>query len=164
MNKELFEALNWQISIETNAYIFYMDAATEFASECLYGFSEFLEESACEELAHADKIRKFLLKNGEKPVVNVNALNGTSTEELNPLLIFDDILRREKEVTVLINGIIDMAFKAGEYATVSFMQSFVDEQLKSVKEISDIIQKIKMIGDDNGALLALDAEFKNRNK
>ena len=153
MNEEVFEILNSQISTEISAYVFYTNAASLFANNCLDVFAKFLEKSAREELECANKMRKFLLANNTLPIIGDFAIT-SSNQDFDPLAIFEDILRREQVVTESINEIVEIALKAHDYATSSFMQFFVDKQLKSIKVISDIIYKLKIIGENKIDLLS----------
>ncbi len=59
-------------------------------------------------------------------------------------------------VTGLINDLMALAMKENDYAAVSFLQWFVNEQVEEEASVGDVLARLKMIGDNTSALYNLD--------
>jgi ferritin len=57
---------------------------------------------------------------------------------------------------------MDLAVKEKDYATQNMLQWFVKEQVEEEANASEIVAKIKMIGERIGHLLCLDHELGKR--
>ena len=77
----------------------------------------------------------------------------------NALAVFEDVMALEQQVTALINNLMKLSIVEGDFATQSILQWFIDEQVKGEFEVNTILEKLRMIGDDKSALLALDSEL-----
>jgi hypothetical protein len=80
----------------------------------------------------------------------------------SPLAAFEDALRHEQLVTGWINDLADLAFNEKDHATSSMLQWFIDEQVEEEATTSEIVERLKLIGDSKGALFFLDNELKQR--
>ena len=72
------------------------------------------------------------------------------------LKVFESPLEKEREVTKSIYGLYKIAQDESDFATVSFLQWIVDEQVEEEKVVSDMIDKLKMAGGNSDSLLLLD--------
>ena len=68
-------------------------------------------------------------------------------------------LRQEQKVTASIDRIVKLARQEGDYATDSFLQWFVDEQVEEEELVDDLVQKLRLIGDFKPGLYLLDREL-----
>lgn len=57
---------------------------------------------------------------------------------------------------------MDLAISEKDYATVNFLQWFVNEQVEEEASFSEILDKLKLIGDDKRGLFMLDKELGQR--
>ena len=67
-----------------------------------------------------------------------------------------------KVVTSLINGLVKLAREENDYATESFLQWYVTEQVEEEANPAEMIQKLKYVGKDGRGLLMLDKELAAR--
>ncbi len=65
-------------------------------------------------------------------------------------------------MTASINAIYAQAVKNDDYATQIFLQWFITEQVEEEASAAEMVERLKMAGDDRAALLMLDAEMKGR--
>jgi len=71
----------------------------------------------------------------------------------------ESALMHEQKVTASIDRIVKLARVEGDYATDSFLQWFVDEQVEEEEVIDDVLQKLRLIGDFKPGLYLLDREL-----
>jgi ferritin len=76
------------------------------------------------------------------------------------LEILEVSLNHEKEVTRRINNLMKMAIELNDYASVSFLQWYIDEQVEEEANFAELIDKVNMIGDKG--IYMLDRELGHR--
>jgi ferritin len=76
--------------------------------------------------------------------------------------IFEKALEHEKIVTKSIFNIVKNANDEGDFATVSFMQWFINEQVEEEANASQLVSKIKMVCENPSALYLFDQELATR--
>ncbi len=155
-----FELLNKQVTHEFYAAYLYLSMAADFANKGLQGFSHWMKMQAEEETEHAMKIFDYLNERGVK--VKLEQVGTPKNEWTSALNAFEDGLNHEKKVTALIHALIETATNEKDYASVNFLQWFVDEQVEEESSAQEIIDKIKMLGEDKKALYLLDKELGKR--
>jgi ferritin len=65
-------------------------------------------------------------------------------------------------VTASIHAIYALAVQENDYATMSMLKWFIDEQVEEEKNADEIIQHLKLIGNDGVGLLMLDRKLAER--
>ena len=156
MDKKVSELLNTQINKEFYSAYLYLDMANFYSSRGLDGFANWYEIQAKEEQDHA----MYMQNNGEAVTLEAIAKPDKTFETLmDPLTA---ALEHEKYVTSLINDIYDAAAAARDHRTMQFLDWFVKEQGEEEKNSSDLIQKMKLFGDDVRSLYLLNQELQAR--
>ena len=61
-----------------------------------------------------------------------------------------------------INDCVTLAIQESDHSTNTFLQWFVAEQVEEEAAADDIVQKLKLIGDNSSGLYLLDTELMNR--
>lgn len=156
-HKEIEKALNDQISKEANSSQLYLSMASWAEQNGLSGISQFLYMHADEERMHMLKLVKFVNERGGKarvPALGAPKDKFNSVEEL-----FNDLLSHEIMVTNSINEIVHLCIEKRDYTTHNFMQWYVAEQLEEEALAREILDKIKLIGNDKGGLYLLDRDI-----
>jgi ferritin len=59
----------------------------------------------------------------------------------------------------MINALYEVAIKEQDYATQVHLQWFLTEQVEEEKNAGEIVERVKMAGNQPAALLLLDREF-----
>ena len=113
-------------------------------------------EQAEEEREHALKILDYLLEVGAR--VKLAALPPLPSEYKSVLAAAEAALKSEKKVTKQIHDLVALADKEKDYATRSFLNGFVDEQVEELKHTGDLLQLAKMAGDN---LLQLESHLRH---
>jgi ferritin len=158
MNKKLSDAINTQINYEFESAHVYLAMQAYVSQLGLEGFENWLAIQYEEEVFHAKKMFKYLTERGEKVVIT--GFENPQAEFNGILDVFETALKHEKGVTSRINNLMKIAYEVNDYASVSFLQWFVDEQVEEEDNFSKIIDKIKLVKD--GGLYMLDKELLTR--
>jgi ferritin len=113
--------------------------------------SLFLNQSN-EEREHMIKLFEYVLEQESDPIVpNYNFMDEGELE-FNILHLFQMSLSNERKVTNSINKIISKCKEVGDYTTENFLQWFVNEQREEENKFKEIIDNLKIVGDDKVGL------------
>lgn len=160
INEKVGKILNEQVNKELYSAYLYLSMSAYFSDLGLLGFANWMRIQAQEEQAHAMFIYDFLLDRGEKVVLS--AIDAPPSTWANSLNVMEEVLKHEVYVTSLINNIVSVAEEVKDRATMSYMNWFVDEQVEEEANAKEIIDKLKLIGDDKSALYLLDKDLSTR--
>lgn len=160
LGKAVEDAMNEQIKNEFFSAYQYLSMAAYCESENLSGFAQWMRTQAQEETEHAMKIYNFILdRNGR---VVLQGIEGPVVEFGSPLEVFEQALEHEQSVTAMINDLYALSLRENDYASQTFLQWFVTEQVEEEKNAGDVLDTLKMIGDKSEALFLLDRELGQR--
>lgn len=160
INEKVGKILNEQVNKELYSAYLYLAMSAYFSDMGLLGFANWMRIQAQEEQAHAMLIYDFLLDRGEKVILT--SIDAPQTAWSSPIAVMEEVAIHENYVTGLINNIISVAEEAKDRATMSYMNWFVDEQVEEEANAKEIIDKLKLIGDDKSALYLLDKDLSAR--
>ena len=156
-NERIESALNQQINMELQAYYTYLAASAYFEEMGLKGFAHWMFHHAEEEREHAMKIYHFV--HSRRGNVQFFALGAPETNWDSAKDVVESALAHEQKVTASIDNIVGLAREERDYATDSFLQWFVDEQVEEEEVVDDLLQKLNLIGDFKPGLYLLDREL-----
>ena len=71
-------------------------------------------------------------------------------------------MKHERHISSCINNIVNLAIQEKDHATINFFQWFVSEQVEEEANAVNIVEKMKMIGDNKSGLFMLDRELGQR--
>jgi ferritin len=154
------DALNEQIKQELYSSYVYLAVAAYCERASLPGFAHWMSVQSAEERTHAMKLYDFILDRGGK--VELKAIDAPASEFGSPMQIAEKALEHEKLVTGLIEDLYELAVKEHDYAAVSMLQWFIDEQVEEEKNATLLVDQVRMVGDNRAALLMLDMELGKR--
>merc|ERR1712066_1170271 len=151
--KEDCEALvNKQINMEMYASYVYMSMAYCFDRDdvAYNGFSEFFKKNSDEEREHGEKFIKYQNRRGGK-VVFQDIAKPTTMEWGTPLEAMEAALELEETVNQSLLDLHKASDDKGDAHLCDFLEGeFLTEQVDGIKEIGDMITKIKRAGDGLG--------------
>ncbi len=154
MNQELVDAINEQLNFEIESAHIYLAMAGYISTLGLEGFENWMFVQYEEELAHAKKFMAYLAERGERAIIKGFSDPKNTYESL--LDAFETSLKHENEVTARINNIMSIAHEVKDYAAISFLQWFVDEQVEEISSFTQVIDQIKLVKDAGLYLLDKD--------
>ena len=161
MLKESIEkALNKQINWELYSAYLYLSMAAYFDSINLKGFSHWMRMQFQEELNHAMKLFDYVSERGGRVVLE--AIEKPPSEWKSPLDAFEAVYNHEVKVTGLINELVELALKERDHATYNMLQWFVNEQVEEEASADEIVQKLRLVGDEGRAIFMIDRELAQR--
>lgn len=160
IKENIEKAINDQIQMELAAAYTYLSMAAYFESRAFDGFAHWMKLQRAEEDEHAMRFYRYLHDRDGR--VKLQALEEPTHEFSSPLDVFEKSLENEKKVTASIHALYELAQSEKDYATVSMLKWFVDEQVEEERNALDMVDKLKLAGDHPGALLLVDREAGRR--
>lgn len=160
VSRKMTKSINNQINAELYSAYLYMAMAAYASFKGLKGAANWFTVQAKEEMIHAQKFYDYLISQGSQIVLAAIDQPPTQFRSLEDL--FRQTLSHEQKVTGLINGLARLARDENDNATGIFLQWFVTEQIEEEESARDIVDKVKLIGNDGPALLMLDKELAAR--
>ncbi|NOX60212.1 MAG: ferritin [Planctomycetes bacterium] len=143
----VMDKLNQQIANEFGAAHNYLAMACRFDELGLKMLSQWFFRQGEEEREHGRKILNYLLETGAK--VSLQATPAPSGDIDNPLAIVRAALEQEKEVTRQINEIAATAEQHKDFATRSFINWFIDEQVEEVSTMTELLNLVELAGENH---------------
>ena len=160
LSTKIQKALNDQINAEFVAAYIYLSMSAYFTSVNLNGFASWMLAQAQEEMGHAMRIYNFV--NDREGKIQLKQVAAPPATWKTPLDAFQAAYAHEQKVTGMIYDIVDLSLKERDHATNSYMQWFVNEQVEEEATASDVVNKLKLVGDDANGLFLLDRDLGTR--
>ena len=160
IKKAVQEAFNEQIKNEIYSSYLYLSMHAHFTSANLSGFANWMRVQSGEEWLHAMKLYDFLLDRGGKAILQ--AIPQPPTDFKSPLEIMQQVYEHEQHVTESIHKLYEVATKEADYPAQVMLHWFINEQVEEEKNASEIVERLKIFGDNPAALFEIDQELKTR--
>ena len=157
MNKKIEKALNDQIKVEASSSQDYLAMASWAERQGFSGTSAFLYRHSDEERMHMLKLVKFVNDRGGRAIIP--ELKKPVSDYKTLKSVFQTLHDNEVNVTSEINNVVDICLKEKDYTTHNFMQWYVAEQIEEETLARNILDKLKLVGNDNGALYLFDRDL-----
>lgn len=154
INQTVQDAINEQIKNELYSAYLYLAMSAQFEAEGFSGFAKWTRLQAEEEVEHAMKLFDYINERGGR--VNLQAIDQPPSAFGSPLSVFEEVFKHEQKVTGLINNLYEVALKESDYATQVMLHWFIEEQVEEEDNASQMVERLKMAGDNKGAILQLD--------
>jgi ferritin len=137
-SERFVEALNEQIGREFRAAHQYTAVAAYYDRLTYPRLAKFFYDQAEEERGHAMKMVGYLRDTGaDLSLGEVPAPRTEFADHVEPIRL---ALESEKKVSVSISGLFEIARETNDYASESFMQWFVDEQVEEEATMDALLQ------------------------
>ena len=76
--------------------------------------------------------------------------------------VLEKTLIHEQNVTKSINELMALATEEKDYATKAHLDWFISEQVEEEAGVSEIVGKLRLVGDDSNGLFFIDKELSSR--
>jgi len=162
ISPKMFEALTEQINEELYSSYLYLAMSAHCEAKSFKGFGAWLRVQFQEEQLHALKLMDHVLARGGQ--VTLRAIAAPPAEFGAPTQIFEAVLEHERHITGCVHKLHALAVAEKDVAAQVFMQWYVNEQVEQEANASEIVDKLKMVGDRLGSMLYLDKEYGKRGK
>ena len=156
------EALNRHVQQESFSSYLYLAMSAWCEAKAWKGFARWLRVQADEELDHAKKSLDFLLARGGEAKLGAIEAPPSSWSSIND--VFEKVLEHERKVTAFVSDLHGVAEAEKDKASAIFLQWFIAEQVEEEARASEIVDKLRMVGDRPGSALYLDKEYGKRGK
>lgn len=160
LKENVEKALNEQINAELYSAYLYQAMGAYFEEKSLSGFAHWMDMQAVEEMEHARKIYDFVNERGGRVILA--GIEKPKNEWESPLEAFEDSLAHEEKITAMINDLVGLADQENDYATRSFLQWFVDEQVEEEDSVGEIVDKLNLLSDSPRGLFMMDQNLGSR--
>jgi ferritin len=160
LSKKMIDALNEHMNKEMYSAYLYMSMSAHSDSMGLKGFANWFMVQYHEEMFHAMKVFEYIQAQGGH--VKLLQIDEPPSEWESPLDLFQKTLAHEQMVTARIYTLMDLAIEEKDHATRIFLQWYVTEQVEEEENDNEIIDQLRLIGDNPQGLLMLDRELGGR--
>jgi ferritin len=160
MNKKVQAAVNGQIQIEQYSSYLYLAMSAYCESKNLKGFAHWLKIQSQEEQTHAMKLYQHVLDRGGK--IELKEIAAPGTEFGAPLELFEKVLAHEIEITGKVNALYEIALKEKDYPLQLLLHWFIEEQVEEEAAASEVLERLRLIGDKGGSIIYIDKEMGKR--
>ena len=160
LSPKIQEALNKQVNAEMYSAYLYLAMSAYFDGMNLKGCAHWMRVQYDEEMVHAFKIYDFIGERGGEVALEAIAKPDPKLE--SPLGVFEEALEHERKVTGMIHDLVALAMEERDYATNSFLQWFVDEQVEEEASVDEIVQQLRMVSESKNGLFMVDRHLADR--
>jgi len=153
--------INKQINMELYACHTYQAMSFYFDRDdvAMHGFAKFFSKNAKEEYDHAEKLMKYQNKRGGR-IVHQDIKKPDRDEWGTGLDALQAALALEKAVNQSLLDLHAVADGHGDKQMCDFLESeYLEEQVDAIKELSDMITKLKRVGPGVGEYIFDKEEF-----
>lgn len=156
----ILEALNEHLNKEYFSAYYYLSMVAYFKDRSLDGFAHWMLTQHKEELIHALKVFNYI--NDRDGRVKLMALDKPSHDWVSPSTAIEDAYKHEVDVSERINKLVELCIKENDHMTNNFLQWFVSEQVEEEASFKQLVDRMKLIGNDGQAIFMLDLELSKR--
>ncbi len=160
IKETISKAINQQINREMFSEYFYLAMASFFENKGLSGFANFFKVQVEEERFHAMKFYNYLNERGGR--VRLSNIEAPQDDFNSPLEVFEMALKHEEFITKSINDLMELAMNEKDFATMSLLNWFIDEQVEEEASMNTIVDQLRMINNEGHGLMMLDKELATR--
>jgi ferritin len=157
LTEEMEQALNDQIHQEAKASAMYLAMASWADNHGFANSAEFLYKQSGEEREHMMKLFKYVNDVGGRAVSPEISQIQHDYDSLK--VVFEQALEQEISNTQSINRVVDRCYKLKDYATLKFMQWYVDEQVEEEYVARRILELFDVIGTEGVGLYMIDKKI-----
>jgi ferritin len=157
ISSKIESALNRQIDLEGFSSMYYLSMASWCEIKGYNGIAQFLYHHSDEERVHMLKLFRYINDRGghalvpglESPPKDFQSIQG----------IFEIVLSHEVKVSNEINALVELCIQEKDYTTHNFLQWYVTEQIEEESLARNVLDKLKLIGEDKGGMYLFDRDL-----
>lgn len=145
LNKKVEDICNRQIEREGYSSNLYLAMASWAENKGLAGVASWLYVQADEERLHMLKFIKYVNERGGTallPAFKQPPVKYKSVQDM-----FKDVLKHEQFISASINEVLSVANDEKDFATASWIQWFVNEQIQEESSARIILDKLALAGE-----------------
>ena len=147
LKKKIEDILNTQIEKEGYSSNLYLAMASWAEANGYSGIAQWLYAQSDEERIHMLKIIKYINERDGHAIIP--SFKEAPKDQTNITDMFKAILEHERYITDSINSIVALTLEEKDFTTQSWVQWFVNEQIEEEAQVTEILDKLKLLGDNN---------------
>ena len=156
LSQKLHDAINAQINAELWSAYLYLAMSLDAEAKGYKGVANWFYVQFQEEQDHARIFMNFL--NSRDAKVTLLPIEEVPATWDSVLDMFKQTLEHEKKVTSLINNLAANANEDRDYASISRLNWFIDEQVEEEENARDMIATVEAVEDNKYGMYMLDKE------
>lgn len=160
MKSIISDMLSRQVNKELFSAYLYLEFHNIMEDRGLTGFAHWFRIQVQEERDHGMLFYDYLHHNNQK--VALEAIEKPETTASTVMEILQASLAHEEFITASINDIYEVALREKDYRTKEFLDWFVKEQGEEEANFNLLIDKVRLVGEDNRGIYMLDKELASR--
>jgi ferritin len=160
IHQDLQDALIGQLNKEFHSAYIYLGMSAYCSKEGFNGAALWFLIQYQEEVTHGMKLFKYL--EDQEVYITLPAIESVSVEFDSLLEVFKSSLKHEQSMTQNLYDISNMALTQKDHATYNLLQWYVTEQVEEEATVKEIIDHIKLVGDNGYGLYTIDKELATR--
>lgn len=160
ISKKMEAELNEQVNKEFYSAYLYLAMAAYCTQIGLPGFAHWMRLQYDEENMHVTRMYDYILDQGG--AVHLKTIEEPPKDYGTPLEIFEKTLEHEQFITKSIHKLMRLAVEEDDYATQAFLQWYVTEQVEEESNVNDVLNPLRMVGNDKGGLMMIDQKLSGR--
>lgn len=160
LTSNMTNALNAQINAELWSAYLYLSMSLYASRIGLPGLSHWMFVQWQEEQHHARLLQQYMLSQ-EAPVL-LKPISAVPVKWDDAPEMMRETLLHEREVTSMINDLMNLAADERDFATLSRLRWFVDEQIEEEEQARDLLTALQQVDDDSYGRYQLDRQLLSR--
>lgn len=160
ITKKMEKALNAQINREFYSAYLYLAMSAYCNKINMHGCEHWFRMQYSEEVIHMTKMFDYIMQHGGE--AHLMKIDEPPADFGSVLGAFEASLKHEQFITGSINGLLDVAVEEKDHATGVFLQWFITEQVEEEANVKEIVDRLKMIGDNGAAMMMIDEKLSQR--
>lgn len=160
LDPALAQDLNAHVSTEGRSAFNYYAMASWAEVRGLTGFANWFRGEAAGEMRHMLQFVDHLNDRGFQ--ATFADLPAPRSEWANAIELFEDVVRLEHELCEKIDALIQRCHEKRDHFTGSFLQQFVPQQIADTAQADEILDRLKIVGDDGQGVILIDQELRTK--
>lgn len=154
LSKAMVKKLNEHVTLEFYSSNLYLQMSAWADLKGLEGCAAFLRSHAQEEMGHMHKLFDYVNETGAMAVIG--EIEAPPREYNSVGQLFQKVYEHECSITGKINDLVAAALKEQDFSTFNFLQWYVAEQHEEEYLFQQILDKIKIIGEEGSGVFFID--------
>jgi ferritin len=153
----MLKAMNEQIQHEFYSSYLYLSMSAWCYAQGWDGMANWFRVQSLEEQAHGMKFFDHLHDRDGR--IDLMMLKEPAKEWESPLALFKAAHKHEQFISSKIHALLKLAHQEDDFASMSLLNWFVDEQIEEEATASKIVQTLERLGSSGEGLVMFDKEL-----
>ncbi|MEE1099159.1 MAG: ferritin [Alistipes sp.] len=160
LSQKMHEAMNAQVNAEFWSAYLYLSMSADAEAKGYKGVANWFYVQFQEEQAHARILMNHMLSRGAR--VNLLPIAEVKSEWSSILNMYEETLEHEKKVTSLIHNLYALATDQRDFASLSMLNWFIDEQIEEEESAQGLIDQLEAVDCNKMGLFLIDKDLATR--